>query len=404
MVNYFFFNNICSEIVEMYNDIINSKDSSTRNVGLKNILNMFSKHDKGNCLENSNKSLYRFISDDINKNGKINLIKITRRLKSLLSSNRVIPREVKRTCLTNIVSARRILEFEDISDVKLDSVRMLLSNTVQIIISFFIVKTIEGESDINDVFSKFDKNKSQVMSYIKMYYGIDHLITTQILTKLLGMYFLCNSMVKGGRYLKIASDSDFFENLNKFSNNDNKLILKNLLENMNQEFGGVKTVDTIMREMKSKKISSVDILSNPELFSAMNIVLSEIDMPKLDSCDVPFISKKKNGREILETIFGSNTSESLIKVFNEKHNMNPEEIIETVGNYKENINNGKQIQQKKKEDDKNNSFNFTEQDIDIIYTLNLIDALKNLGSSTLNEMYEFNKNPIDKNITINFFW
>lgn len=409
-----FLNNINKEILEIYSDIINNK-KDIKNSSLKSILGSFSK--KYHKKSDDNKKLSNFIVNEINYNGKFNLIEISKRIKILLYHN-IIPQEIKNKNIRDVLLSEKILSFSDISDIKLDCVKVLLSNIIQNILRFFIIKTIEGEIEINKLFVKFDSRKinDSLGCYIDMYYGIEYLIITEVLTKLLSLYFMSKTLEKGGSRMIVERTT--VDNLNKLYElisrndvryrNDFKNIFIRISNSITDEFqGGSKSIHDIINKIKNKTISKEELLQDPELCGAINVSLGEIKIPKLEPYNVDkekFVTK--SGNDILNVVFGNKASENIQKIFNDKYNMSANDIVNNLENYKDNINNSSPVKNNSNNNQNfENSFNFTEKDIDILYTLNLIDALKSIGTgiTPLSELYELDKNQLDKNITVNFY-
>lgn len=394
----FFKDNIIKEVLEIYSDTVTSdKDNK-----LKNIISSVSKCLMSNKQPND-KILKDHILNDIHNTRKIDLFLICRRLRSLLY-NKIIPEKIRTKCLQDVLLVQKILDFSDIPDIKLGCVKVILSNCVTNIISYFINKAFQGELNILNTIDRFDRcnNKDSLSCFIDMYYGIEYLIISEILTKLLVIYFMSNSADGGGSVIVSSSVTSVLNTLrslikrNKITDRkDFKNIFSYLSDNLVDEFkGGLSCLKDIT---KDNNITKEDILKDPELIGAMNLALGEIKMPVLE----PFELKHKNKddkSDVFDTVFGSKAANNLKELFKDKHNMNTDNIISQLGDYKERINNGKGSDNDEKQISLENSFNFTEKDIDILYTLNLIEAIKSLGDG-ITPISE----KIDKNITVNFY-
>lgn len=407
----FFFNNIANEVIEIYSDLISTKND-TKAVGLKNLLGSLStKFKKGSPCD---KKVFNQILDDINTTDKTGLIIISKRLKSLLY-NPVLSDKIRKFSLPNVILAQKIIQLTDVSDVKLNSIKVILSHVVHSIITYFISESFKRELDIHKTLERFDSynNIDSLSCYIDVFYGIEYLIITEVLTKLLTIYFTSNSR-GGSKVIVSKSIVNSLKNLDTLIKRNNLNDRPNyintftfLKKNLLSEFeGGTKCLNNILSDLKEKdkNITKETLLKDPVLYGAINLALGEVEMPK-----VAYDNKKeivtKSGSEILDTVFGSRASSNIKKIFDEKYNMNADDIVNQVNDYKEKINNNKPLRSEDSSLNFENSFNFTEKDVDILYTLNLIDALKTLGNNVtpLSKLYDVDKKMIDKNITINFY-
>lgn len=185
-----------------------------------------------------------------------------------------------------------------------------------------------------------------------MYYGIEYLIITEILTKLLALYFKANSPTGGGKLVVIKPIVNSLKNLdilierNNINDRDNfRKIFAFLHNNLLDEFkGGIKCMKDVISDIKNKCITKEELLGDPELLGAINLALGEVRMPSLEtnySNKIEVVSQ--SGDEILDTVFRSKASNNLKKIFNDKYNMSSDDIVQNLDSYKENINNGKKI-------------------------------------------------------------
>lgn len=405
MIGSFFSKNIGDEMISLYSDIITDYDNKKK-VALKHIINSFYSIDKKKYNPNiSNKNLYEHVLNEMNNNGKMRLIEITKRLEKYLNNIYLLDHNLKKECLNKIELVKKIMRFDEVSDIKLNSVKILLSSIIHSIMSYFIVETFKGEIYLHEKFSKYDKDDDSISKYIDLYYEIENMMINQILSKLLSLYFLSNSAHGGSKFIvdnnivdnvrEILESDEYIDNRNYY-----KKVFNYLNNNIIEEIKGGVKLETVLKSLEKKNINVSELLENPEFLISLNMALGEIEMPKLQVNRSIETMEMNDGYDILNVIFGSKASGKLMDIFN---NVNPNSLVKNLSDYKENINNDKELPKKvNKIPNLKNSFNFTDQDIEIIYTLNIIDALKSLGSTPLHEMYEMNKNPIDKNITVNF--